>query len=183
MTQTIKAFSLVSEAVDVFLEFSCYSCDPRMLAILSLVSLPFLNPACTSGSSWFTYCWSIAWRSALSCYHVKWVQLFEFEHCFALPFFRIGMSTDLFQSCGHCWVFQICWHIQFSTFTASSFRIWNSSAGIPSCPLALFVVMLPNAHLTSHSRMLGYRWVITPSLSGSLRSFCIFLLCIVATSS
>ena len=29
------------------------------------------------------------------------------------------------------------------TFTASSFRIWNSSTGIPSPPLALFVVMLP----------------------------------------
>ena len=49
------------------------------------------------------------------------------------------MKTDLFQSCGHCWVFQICWHIECSTFTASSFRIWNSSIGIPSPPLALFV--------------------------------------------
>ena len=25
---------------------------------------------------------------------------------------RIGMKTDLFQSHGHCWVFQICWHIE-----------------------------------------------------------------------
>ena len=84
------------------------------------------------------------------------------------------MKTDLFQSCDHCWVFQICWHIECSTFTASSFRIWNSSAGIPLPPLALFVVMLPKAHLTSHSRMSGSRWVgvITPSwLSGSWRSF------------
>ena len=48
------------------------------------------------------------------------------------------MKTDLFQSCGHCWVFQICWHIECSTFTASSFRIWNSSTGIPSPPLGLF---------------------------------------------
>ena len=24
--------------------------------------LPFLNPAFISGSSWFTYCWSLAWR-------------------------------------------------------------------------------------------------------------------------
>ena len=48
----------------------------------------------------------------------------------------------LFQSCDHCWVFQICWCIECSTFTASSFRIWNSSTGIPSPPLALFVVML-----------------------------------------
>ena len=51
-------------------------------------------------------------------------------------------ATNLFQSCGHCWVFQICWHIALGTFTASSFRIWNSSTGIPSPPLALFIVML-----------------------------------------
>ena len=78
------------------------------------------------------------------------------------------MKTDLFQSCGHCWVFQICWHIECSTFTASSFRIWNSSTGILSPLLALFIVMLSKAHLTSHSRMSGSRSVITPSwLSGS----------------
>ena len=84
------------------------------------------------------------------------------------------MKTDLFQSCCHCWVFQICWHIECSTFTASSFRIWNSSTGIPSPPLALFVVMLSKAHLTSHCKMSGSRWVwvITPSwLSGSWRNF------------
>ena len=46
------------------------------------------------------------------------------------------------------------------------------STGIPSPPLALFVVMLPKAHLTSHSRMSGSRWVITPSwLSCSWKSF------------
>ena len=82
------------------------------------------------------------------------------------------MKTDVFQSCGHCWVFQICWHIECSTFTASSFRLWNSSAGIPSPPLALVIVMLPKAHLTSHSRTSGSRWVNTSSwLSGSWRSF------------
>ena len=65
------------------------------------------------------------------------------------------MKTDLFQSCGYCWVFQICWHIKCSTFTASSSWIWNSSTGIPSPPLVLFIVMLFKAHLTSHSRMSG----------------------------
>ena len=95
-----------------------------------------------------------------------------FEHSLALPLFGIGMKTDLFQSCGHCWVFQICWHVECSTFTASSFRIWNSSTGIPSPPLALFIVVLPKAHLTLHSSMSGSRWVITPLwLSGSWRSF------------
>ena len=54
-----------------------------------------------------------------------------------LPFFGIRMKTDLFQPCGHCWVFQICWHIECSTFTASSFRIRSSSAGIPSPPLEI----------------------------------------------
>ena len=82
------------------------------------------------------------------------------------------MKTALFQSCGHCRVLQICQHIECSTFTASSFRIWNSSTGIPSPPLALFIVMLSKAHLTSHSRMSGSKWVITPSwLSGSWSSF------------
>ena len=50
--------------------------------------------------------------------------------------------------------------------------ISNMSIGIPSPPLALFIVMLPKAPLTSYSRMSGSRWVITPSwLSGSGRSF------------
>ena len=49
------------------------------------------------------------------------------------------MKTDFFQCYGLCWVFQICWHIKYSTLRASSFRIRNSSAGIPLPPLALFV--------------------------------------------
>ena len=95
------------------------------------------------------------------------------------------MKTDLFQSCGHCWVFQICWDIECSNFTASSLRIWKSSTRLPSPPLALFIVVLPKAHLTSHSRMSGYSFprptwlhfpgylaLVTPSwLSGSWRSF------------
>ena len=157
----------------------------QMLEIWSLVPLPFINPAGTSGSSQFIYSWNLAWRivsitllafemSAI----VRW-----FEHSLEWPFFGVGMKTDLFQSCGHCWVFQICWHSECSTFTASSSRIWKSSTGIPSHPLALFAVMLPKAHLTSHSRMSGSRWVITPlSLSGSWRYFCIVLLCILANS-
>ena len=158
-----------------------------MFTIWSLVPLPFLSPAWTSGSSLFTYCWSLAWRilsiTLLECEMSAIVQ--SFEHSLALTFFGIGKKTDLFQSCGHCWVLQICWHIECSTFTASSFRSWNSPTGIPSPPLALFIVMLPKAHLTSHSRMSGFRWVITPSwLCGLWRSLLYsFFLCILATSS
>ena len=38
---------------------------------------------------------------------VVWT-FFGIEH--SLPFFGTGMKTDLFESCGQCWVFQICWH-------------------------------------------------------------------------
>ena len=145
-----------------------------MLPIWSLVPLPFQNPAWTSGSPRFTYYWSLAWRilsiTLLACEMSVIAQ--QFEHCLVLPFFVIGMKTDLFQSCGYCCVFQICRHTECSTFTESPFRIWNSSTGIPSSPLTLFVVMLPKTHLTSHSRISGSRWVITPSwLSWLWRSF------------
>ena len=80
------------------------------------------------------------------------------------------MKSDFFPSWGHFWVLQICWHIECSTVIASTFMIWNSSTGIPSSPLVLFVVTLPKAHLTSHSRMSDSRWVNTPSwLSKALR--------------
>ena len=39
-----------------------FSMIQQILAIWSLVSLPFLKPAWKSGSSWFTCCWSLAWR-------------------------------------------------------------------------------------------------------------------------
>ena len=100
------------------------------------------------------------------------------------PLFGIGMKTGFFQYCGHCWVFQICWHIECNTFTASSFRIWNSSTGISSPPLALFVVMLSKAHLTSHSRMLTLdRWSHHRDYLGHEDLFCTVPLCILATSS
>ena len=150
-----------------------------MLAIWSLVPLPFLNPAWTSGSSWFTYCWSLARRilstTLLACEISAIVQYFE--HSLSLSVLGIGMKTDLFKSCCHCWGFQICWHIEHRTFTASSFRICNSSIGIPLPPLALSIVLLPKACLTLHSRISDSKWVITPFwLSGSWRSFCIVLL-------
>ena len=60
---TVKDFNIVNEAdIDVLLEFPCISHDRWTLSVWSLVPLLFLNPAWTSGSSRFTYCWSLAWR-------------------------------------------------------------------------------------------------------------------------
>ena len=153
----------------VFLELSCFFDDPADVGNLISASSAFsksslniwkfmvhilLKPHLENFKHYFASVW----------YECNWVVVWTF--------FGIGMKTNLFQFCGHCWVFQICWHIESSTFTASSFRIWNSSTGIPLPPLALFIVMFHKAHWTSHSRMSGSRWVITPSwLSGSWRSF------------
>ena len=65
----------------------------------------------------------------------------SFEQALQLPFFGIRMKTDIFQHFGHCWVFQICWHMECNIFTVSSFSTWYSSAGIPSPPLAFFTIM------------------------------------------
>ena len=81
--------------VDVILEFSCFSLIQRTLVIWSLVPLPFLNPAWTSESSWFTYCWSLTWRilsiTLLACEMSEIV--WEFEQPSALPLF--GMEWNL----------------------------------------------------------------------------------------
>ena len=156
----------------------------HLLSLYPPVALPFLIPVWTSGSSRFTYYWSLAWRilsiTLLVCEMRAIVQ--QFEHSLALPFFEIGMKTYLFLSCGHCRVFQICWHIEYSILTASSFRIWNSSAGILSPPLALFSVMLPKVQLTLHSRIsaLG-EWSHHHGYLGHEGLFCTVLLCILVT--
>ena len=58
-----QGFGIVNKTeIDVFLELSCFLMIQQMLAIWSLVPLPFLKPAWTSECSQFTYCWSLAWR-------------------------------------------------------------------------------------------------------------------------
>ena len=99
---------------------------------------------------------------------------------FGIAFLEIEMKSSLFESCGHCWAFQICWYIEWNTLTESPSRIWNSSAKIPSPPLALFVVMLPKARLTSHSRMSGSKWVshhhgYLVLKTFSMQFFCVFV--------
>ena len=77
----------------------------QTLAIWSLIPLPFLKPAWTSGSSCFTYCWSLDWIilsiTLLVC-EISAIMRY-FDHSLALPFFCIGMKTDLFQPRDHCW--------------------------------------------------------------------------------
>jgi len=59
---TVKGFGIVNKAETFFWNSLAFSMIQRMLAIWSLVPLPFLKPAWTFGSSQFMYCWSLAWR-------------------------------------------------------------------------------------------------------------------------
>ena len=127
-----------------------------MLAIWSLVPLPFLNQASTSGSSCFMYCWSLTWRIFEHYLANMWN---ECNCAVVWTFFGIALLWDWDENWpgGHYWVFQSCWHVECNTFIASS-QDFNSSAWILSPPLALSVIMLPKAHLTSCSRMSGSSW-------------------------
>ena len=171
---TGKDFGIVNKAkVDVFLEllffqwssghwqfdlwFLCFS--KTNLNIWKFMVHILLKPGLKTFEHYFTSLWD-----ECNC-AVVWA-------FFGIDFLWNWNENWLFQFCGHCWVFHICWHVECSTFTASSFRIWNSSTGILSPPLALSIVMLPKAHLTSHSKVSGSRWVITPLwLSRSWRYF------------
>ena len=42
------------------------------------------------------------------------------------------MQTDLFQSCGHCWVFQICWHIESFCFSLLLYKTKKIDLSLPS---------------------------------------------------
>ena len=53
---TVKGFGIVNKAeIDVFLELSCFFHDPVDVANLISGTLPFLQPAWTSGSTWLMY--------------------------------------------------------------------------------------------------------------------------------
>ena len=180
---TVKGFSVINEAkVDVFLEFSCFFYDPTDVVIFIFGSSAF----CKSSLTIWKFSVHVLLKPSLEDFENYFASMWNDCNCVVIwKLFGIGMKTYLFQSCGHSWVFQICWHIECSTLTASFFRIPNSSDIIASPQWALFIVMLSKAELALHCRMSGSTWVIIPSwLSGSLRFFfCIVLLCILATSS
>ena len=161
-------------AADVFLELSCFFNDPvdvgNLISGSSALSKSSLNI--------WKFMVHVLLKPGLENFQHYFASMWDECNCavvwafFGIAFLWDWNETDFFQSYGHCWVFQICWHIKCGTFTALSFRIWNSSTGIPSPPLALFVVMLSKARLSSHSRMFGSKWVFTTSwLSWSWGSF------------
>ena len=97
-----------------------------MLEIWSLIPLPFLTSVCTSGSFWFTHCWSLAWRVlsiTLPASEMK-TTLWQFQQSLALLFFWIGMITDLLQSYGKYLLLKYAisnWHLFFPSSIMDTF--------------------------------------------------------------
>ena len=133
---TVKGVGIVNKAeIDVFLELSCFCHDPVDVGNL------------ISGSSAFSKTSLNIWKFTV---HVLLKPGLEnFEHYFASmwdecnsavlrAFFGIAFLWDWNENwpfpvlwpllsfpnmLAYC--FQICWHIECSTFTASPFKIWN----------------------------------------------------------
>ena len=148
-TKHSQGFGVINKAeLDVFLELSCFFHDPVDVGNLTFGSSAFSK---TSLNIW-KFMVHVLLKPVLENFEHYFTSVWDECNCvvvwafFDIAFLRDWNEKGPFQSCGHCWIFQICWHTECSTFTASSFRIWNSSTGIPSPPLALFIVRLPKAH-------------------------------------
>ena len=162
---TVKGFGIVNKAeIDVFLELSCFFDDP--VDVGKLISGPSAFSKSTLHLLKFTV--HILLKPGLENFKHYFTRMWDECNCVVVwAFFGIAFLWDWDEN----WSFPVLWPLLSSPnllaywvqhFHSISFRVWNISTGIPSPPLALFIVMLPKAHLTSHSRMSGSRWVITP---------------------
>ena len=95
-----------------------------MLGIWSLVPLPFLNPAWTSGSSPFTYCCSLAWRilsiTLLACEMQLCGSSSVLRHCLSLGWNENWLGY-LVNKSSHCFKFQ---HLTFLACCVLSKTVW-----------------------------------------------------------
>ena len=145
----VKGFGIVNKAeVDFFLELFCFFDDPTDVGNLWFLCLFY-----TSLNIW-KFMVHVLLKPGLENFEHYFASVWDDCNCTVVwTFFGIVFLWDWnenwpFPVLWPLLSFQICWHIECSTFTASSFRIWNSSTEIPSSPLALFVAWLPVTHLT-----------------------------------
>ena len=139
-----------------------FSMIQQMLAVWSLVLLPFLPSL-----DFWKFLVSIMQKPSMQNFSLDLTSMEDESNC---PMISTFFSTTLLGNWDEDWAFPVLWLLlglpdlltfECNTLMASSFRVLNSSARIPSHLLALFTAVIPKAHLTSVSRMSG--WLTTPS--------------------
>ena len=169
---TVKVFGIVSKAeTDVFLKLSCCFSDPADVGNLISGSSAFSK---TSLNTWkFTV--HVLLKPGLENVRNYFASVWDACNCAVIrAFFGIAFLRDWNEN----WPFPVLWPLlsfpNLLTYWVQHFHIiifqdlkqlnWNSITSTS--------FVRSEVHLTSHSRMSGSRWVITPSwLSGSWSSF------------
>ena len=151
---TVKGFGIVNKAeVDVFLELSRFYNDPTDVGNLISGSSAFSK----SSLNILEFSVNVLLKPFLENFKHYFASMWNECNCTVVwTFFSIAFLWDWNEN----WPFPVLWPLlSFPNLLAywvqhfhraSSFRIWNRSTGISSLPLALFIVMLPKAHLTLH---------------------------------
>ena len=123
-----KGFDTINKAgADVFLEFSCFVYDPTNVGNLISDSPAFSK----SSLSIWKFSVHILLKPSLENFEHYFASVWDECNCVVVwTFFGIAFLWDwtenwCFLVLCHCWVFQICWHIECSTLIASVFKIWN----------------------------------------------------------
>ena len=94
---TVKGFGIVNKAqIDAFWNSLAFLMIQWVLAIWSLIPLPFLKPAWTSGSSRFTYCWSLGLENFEHYFSSVWG---ECNCAVVWAFFGIAFLWDWNENC------------------------------------------------------------------------------------
>ena len=157
---TAEGFGIVNKVeIDVFLECSFFFWWSSRCWQLISASSAFSK---TSFNVWkFTV--HVLLKPGLENFENYFTSVWDECSCaFVWAFFVIAFLRNWNEN----WPFPVLWPLLsfpnllvywVQHFHSIIFRIWNSSTGIPSHQLALFIVRLPKAHLTSHSRMSGPR--------------------------
>ena len=127
---TVKGFCLFYKSeVDVFFWNFCFFNDLMDSGNLISGSSAFSKSSLNTGK----FMVHVLLKPGLENFKHYFASVWDECNCvvvwtfFGIIFIWEWKKTDLFQFCGHSWVFQIFWHIECSTYTASSFRIWKSS--------------------------------------------------------
>ena len=151
MIHTVKGFSIVNETeVNIFLEFPCFFYD-----------LAHVGNLISAFRIW-KFSVHILLNPSLKDFEHNLASMWNVCNCMVI---WTSLGIALLWNWNENWPSPVLWPLlsfpNLLAYWVQHFHsiifqdLNNSSTGIPSPPLTLFIVVLSKAHLTSHSRMSG----------------------------